>query len=269
MLGCGKTLNALLRDRARAPRRSACAAFVLALSLIGCDRVLDFRDDYYVVAGSSSLSLGGAGNTTGASGGMPGEVGGAEGGKPSETGGDASGGSAESGSGGSAVASAGDGGGGASGGDLGVAGAPDVVRCADNPLSAETAWVPSASPVDDKYPPSAVIDGTSARWTTGIAQAGGEWLQIDFGQVVGIRRVNLQQGMTYSNDYPRGYQVVVSNTSENLKGPIAATGVGISGVTTTIVLPQVFVGRYLLIEQTSTSLSWWSVEEIEVSCYDS
>ncbi len=207
---------------------------------------------------------------------MP-NVAGDGGGNPSEmagtgAGGTGEGGGAVGGSAGSISPSAGDGGGGSPPvGEAGASsgGAPDVTHCADNPITVESTWVPTGSPTDSKYPPSAVIDGTSARWTTGIAQAGGEWLQIDFGKSVGIRRVNLQQGMTYSNDYPRGYQVVVSDKSQNLKGPVATTGVGMSGVTTTIVLPQVTVGRYLLIEQTDTSLSWWSVEEIEVSCFDS
>jgi hypothetical protein len=39
-------------------------------------------------------------------------------------------------------------------------------------------------------------------------------------------------------------------------------------VTTTIVLPGTFAGRYLLVKQLGSSLSWWSVEEIEVSCFD-
>ncbi len=243
--------------------------------------MLEFRDDYYVAAGASGSSLGSAGNETGANGGMPSAAGGGSGNPDatagtdaggSATGGSATGGSATGGSAGSTGPLGGDGGGGSPPlGDAGSssAGAPDVTHCADNPISVESSWVPTGSPTDSKYPPSAVIDGTSARWTTGIAQAGGEWLQIDFGKPVGIRRVNLQQGMTYSNDYPRGYQVVVSDKSQNLQGPVATTGVGMSGVTTTIVLPQVMVGRYLLIEQTDTSLSWWSVEEIEVSCFDS
>lgn len=248
-------------------------AFALGLVLLGCDRVLDFRDDYYAVAAGGSVSLGGGGEgAVGPSGGMPAVTGG-EGGKGGEiAGASPSGGGGQGGNGGAVVVIAGSGGGGSPPmGEAGAStgGAPDLPRCAENPLTAESAWVPTGSPTDSKYPPSDVTDSASTRWTTGVAQAGGEWLQIDFGKPVAVRRVNLQQGMTYSNDYPRGYQVVVSNTSQNLKGAVAATGVGMSGVTTTIVLPQVFVGRYLLIEQTSTSLSWWSVEEIEVSCYDS
>jgi hypothetical protein len=64
------------------------------------------------------------------------------------------------------------------------------------------------------------------------------------------------------------YAVVVSDKTKNLTGTVLTNGVGTSGVTTTIVLPEVAVGRYLLIKQLDTSLSWWSVEEIEVSCYD-
>lgn len=107
-----------------------------------------------------------------------------------------------------------------------------------------------------------------ARWATGKAQSGDEWLQIDFGATVNLRSVNLQQGTTYSNDYPRSYAVVVSNTDKDLNGTVRASGVGTSGVTTTITMSKFYSGRYLLIKQLGSSLSWWSVVEIEVSCSD-
>jgi hypothetical protein len=31
-------------------------------------------------------------------------------------------------------------------------------------------------------------------------------------------------------------------------------------------LPSLASGRYLLIKQLGTSLSWWSVQEVEISC---
>jgi hypothetical protein len=112
-----------------------------------------------------------------------------------------------------------------------------------------------------------VLDGSPSRWSTGQPQNGKEWLQIDFGVSVSIRRINLQQG-EFSNDYPRNYAVYVSDTSRDSASPVRASGVGSSDVTTTIVLPKTVSGRYLFIRQTGSSLSWWSVEEIEVSCFD-
>jgi hypothetical protein len=79
----------------------------------------------------------------------------------------------------------------------------------------------------------------------------------------------LQQGLgADANDYPRSYAAIVSNSTKDLTAAVRATGVGTNAASTTITLPTVFSGRYLLIKQLSTSLSWWSVEEVEVSCFD-
>jgi hypothetical protein len=148
----------------------------------------------------------------------------------------------------------------------GSGGTASTLLCSDGPLTKKSTWLTSASAQYDA-PPSVVLDNTASRWTTGKAQAGGEWLQIDFGASVSIRRINLQQG-EYTNDYPRSYAVYVSNANHGAGSSARASGVGSNGVTTTIVLPKPYWGRYLYIKQLSTSLSWWSVEELEVSCYD-
>ena len=107
------------------------------------------------------------------------------------------------------------------------------------------------------------------RWSTGKPQAGNEWLQIDFGRSSYVRRINLQQGNGMdSNDYPRMYSVYVSDIENDLNGDVLASGVGSAGVTTTIELSKPFLGRYLLIRQLGSSISWWSVDEIEVVCFD-
>ena len=163
-------------------------------------------------------------------------------------------------------------GGSAGAGTVGSAGTGGVViapLCSDHPISAKATWIPSASHTASSpaAPVSKVIDDTIARWATGKAQSGDEWLQIDFGATVNIRNINLQQG-NYPNDYPRSYAVVLSDTDKNLTGTVRATGLGTSGVTTTIVMSRFYSGRYLLVKQLGSSLSWWSVVEIEVSCSD-
>jgi hypothetical protein len=142
------------------------------------------------------------------------------------------------------------------------------VLCSDHPISPTSSWVASASHHQSTSPVTNLTDGTTARWSTGKPQAGDEWLQMDFGATVNLRTINLQQGPTDGNDYPRSYAVIVSNTALDMNGIVRASGVGTAGVTTTIVLPNVTSGRYLLIKQLGTSLSWWSVEELEASCSD-
>jgi hypothetical protein len=115
---------------------------------------------------------------------------------------------------------------------------------------------------------SNLTDNKVTRWSTSKPQAGDEWLQIDFGVTVTITHINLQQALENDNDYPRQYAVIVSDVPNNLGGAVRVSGTGKTGVATAINLPALASGRYLLIKQLGTSLSWWSAEEIEVSCDD-
>ncbi len=209
-------------------------------------------------AGDSSAGDGGSADSLGA-GGDPGSGGGSEAAGTSGTAG-----SVGAAGGAGTLGGAGTGGTGNTGGTSGATGS---TACADHPIGSRSKWVASASSASSGMSSSAVLDGSSSRWTTGQPQSGNEWLQIDFGTTVSIRRINLQQG-SYANDYPRSYAVYVSNAPHDSSGPPCATGVGASDVTTTIVLPKPFTGRYLLIRQKDSSLSWWSVEEVEVSCFE-
>jgi hypothetical protein len=116
-----------------------------------------------------------------------------------------------------------------------------------------------------------LTDNATTRWTTGKPQSGNEWLQIDFGQVVNLSYVNLQQSAVYSNDYPRQYAVRVSESPLDPaapSSPVLVMGSGTNGVSSVFSLPALATGRYLFIKQLGTSLSWWSAVEIEVSCVD-
>lgn len=215
---------------------------------------------------------GGAGNDA-AGGDAAGGDGGAgthEGGGPSH--GAGSGGASGGGSGGSAGN-----GGDASAGGSNAAGAnhggggghpPQGPACSDNPLTGRATWSASASHATAASPVANLIDNMTTRWSTGKPQSGDEWLQIDFGAAVTFSQVNLQQSELYGNDYPRAYAAVVSDTDQNLNGAPQVTGSGKSGVSSTILFPALVTGRYLLIKQLGSSLSWWSAVEVEVSCVD-
>jgi hypothetical protein len=226
----------------------------------------------------------------GASGGVSGKDGGGAGGKggTSETGGAGAQGAAGTGTSGTAGAggkgtggngsagaggtSAGGGGAAGSGGAGGAGGTTAAPRCADHPLTARSSWVPSASHDNSGTSPATnLIDNATSRWTTGKAQSGGEWLLIDFSQLVNLSYVNLQQSEQFSNDYPRQFAVRVSETAPDPNAPtspVLVSGSGTNGVASVFSLPTVTTGRFLLIKQLGTSLSWWSAVEIEVSCVD-
>jgi hypothetical protein len=207
---------------------------------------------------------------SGGSGNMP-----ASGGDGSTDGGEASGGasgdnggaSGDNGGAPTTAGTSGTAGNSGSAGSAGGGGGPSIPKCSDHPLTARASWTATASHPTSGDMPANLLDGKITRWSTGKAQSGDEWLQIDFGATVTINHVNLQQGDD-TNDYPRTYSVIVSNTAKDLGGTVRGTGSGKSGVSTAILLPALATGRYLLIKQTATSLSWWSAEEIEISCSD-
>jgi beta-glucosidase len=151
------------------------------------------------------------------------------------------------------------------GGEAGASGTSGT--CEDHPIPSPSSWKVTASHQQENNGPSHVIDGTSARWSSGKPQSGNEWLEVDFGRPVSLRTINLQQGEN-TNDYPRGYAVRVSDESADVESPVLAMGVGTVGVSTPIVLAKPATGRYLSIRQLGTSLSWWSVAELEVSCFE-
>ena len=223
-------------------------------------------------SGDSGETAGGAANGGKASAGAGGSAAG-NGGVGSGNGGvngtsGASGSAGTSGTGGSAGASGTGGASGTSGGgNGGSAGGATAPACKDHPLTDRSTWVASASISDTVKGdvPANLLDDKLTRWTTGKPQVGGEWLQIDFGATVTLNHVNLQQG-TDTNDYPRSYAVFVADAAKDPAATARGSGSGKSGVSTAILLPALATGRFLWIKQSGSSLSWWSAEEIEVSC---
>src|SRR6478735_2761696 len=89
---------------------------------------------------------------------------------------------------------------------------------------------------------AATDDDGSTAWTSGTAQAPGQWLQVDLGHAQRIRKVVLDAGpstygwpnpVTPSADYPRGVRVEVSTDSQRWTGAREITGTGQLTVLTT------------------------------------
>ena len=127
----------------------------------------------------------------------------------------------------------------------------------------------TASASGNNAPTSSAHDGDVAtRWTTGADQAGGEWLQIDFGKTVTLTKLTLMLG-TSADDYPRSYTTRFSNSSLNTAAPVLVSGVGAKGVDTVLNFPVGTTGRYVLISQGGEATAlWWSVHEIQAACAD-
>jgi glucosylceramidase len=105
-----------------------------------------------------------------------------------------------------------------------------------------------------------VDDDGATRWTTGAAQAQGQYLQVDLGRVETVRRVVLDTGPA-TGDYPRGYALSLSADGVDWGQPLA-TGAG-AGQLTTIDVPAT-QARYLRVELTQPAPSWWSVADVRV-----
>jgi hypothetical protein len=183
-------------------------------------------------------------------------------------GGGGAGGAGGAGGKGGAGGSGGKGGSGGSGG-----GGMGTVKCGDNAIPAIGTWKATASAecaptcADPNGPftaPLAIDGNAGTRYSSGKGQAGDEWLQIDLGAQASINRVTINT--VPAGDYGRHYQVRVSASSNDMGAAVRGDVNGAAGVTT-INLNSTVNGRYVLISQTAVfAESWWSINEITVTC---
>jgi glucosylceramidase len=125
-------------------------------------------------------------------------------------------------------------------------------------------WTVTANPADPTDPccagdvaAQAVDDDASTRWSTGAAQAPGQYLELDLAQRTPVRQLVLDTGAS-TGDFPRGYRVLASVDGRTWR--TAASGTG-SGQLTAVPLAGAPV-RYLRVELTTQSDSWWSVADV-------
>jgi len=129
----------------------------------------------------------------------------------------------------------------------------------DMPLD-RTGWVLSAS--NNTGALSKAIDGNiTTSWNTYGIQTPGQWFQVDMGSPKAFSQIVMEQGAS-QNDYPRAYEVRVSNDGVNWSAPIF-TGTGSIPVTMCSFAQQ--IARYIRITQTgSATNSYWSLFEFNV-----
>ena len=136
--------------------------------------------------------------------------------------------------------------------------------CAGTTLPAKSMWKATALRSANADQPDKVHDGdNTTRYSSGSPQAGDEWLEIDFGEVVTINEITMH---TNNNDYFRHYQLRLSNKSQDFAAAILKEADGMTG-TITVPLAQARAGQYLTIRQTGmVSPTWWSLYEVSVAC---
>jgi fibronectin type 3 domain-containing protein len=127
-------------------------------------------------------------------------------------------------------------------------------------ITSRTGWGASAS-VNSSSASSAIDGNITTRWSTGGSQSPGQWFQVDMRTTNALYKLILDAASSTS-DYPRGYQVQVSNDGVNWSSSVA-TGVGASALTTIIFTSQ--TARYIRVTQTgSTTGNYWSLYEFNV-----
>jgi F5/8 type C domain len=131
-----------------------------------------------------------------------------------------------------------------------------------------TAWVASAfePPDSSAWPvgdaPSNGIQGnTASRWSTNEPQAPGQWFEVDMGTTQTFSAVSLDSGPTSDEDFPRTFEVEVSNDGTTWTEITAGTG---AAELVTVSFPQKSA-RYLRVFLTdSQPVYWWSIAEFNV-----
>ena len=122
-------------------------------------------------------------------------------------------------------------------------------------------WIASSSTTGSDSPGNALDGNLTTRWSTGGSQANGQWFQMDLGSANTFSNIVLN-AINSANDYPRGYQVYVSNDGVNW-GSSIATGAGTPSITSIKFATQ--SARYIRIIQTgSASGTYWSIDEFNI-----
>lgn len=126
-------------------------------------------------------------------------------------------------------------------------------------------WTATANPAGPTDPcctgdvaANAVDGDASTRYSTGVGQAPGQYLQVDFGKAIDARQVVFDTGVS-TGDYPRGYTIATSTDGVNWTTAVAA-GQG-TGQFTTADLSGAPV-RYVRMTLTASGGSWWSVADV-------
>jgi glucosylceramidase len=126
-------------------------------------------------------------------------------------------------------------------------------------------WTATANPPGPADPcctgdvaANAADGDASTRYTTGAAQATGQYLQVDFGRAVPARQVVFDTGVS-TGDYPRGYTVTTS--TDGVTWHTAVASAAGTGQFTTVPLTGAPV-RYVRITLTAASGSWFSVADV-------
>jgi O-glycosyl hydrolase len=124
-----------------------------------------------------------------------------------------------------------------------------------------TGWSASTSSTEAGTSAANILDGNAAtRWSTGAAQASGQYLQVDLGRITQTTGIDLDAAAS-TGDYPRGYTVSASMDGSTWTPVAQATGVAADVRAQWLSTDA----RYLRVTLTTPFASaYWSVGELTV-----
>ncbi|WP_432825135.1 discoidin domain-containing protein [Dactylosporangium sp. CA-092794] len=105
----------------------------------------------------------------------------------------------------------------------------------------------------------AIDDDGATRWSSGAAQAPGQYLQIDLGTARTFRRVAIDSGASVG-DYARGWRL--STSTDGTTWRTAAQGTGAGQLTNVDLRPT--RARFVRVTATAGAGNWWSIADLRL-----
>jgi hypothetical protein len=131
-------------------------------------------------------------------------------------------------------------------------------------------WVVTASVSASNNPPGFAVDGLPpTRWSSGVGQAIGQYVDVDFGGFVVVNQVTLDDsyGANEHTDYPRGVDVLGSTDGSTFSATLGSFAYATDpGAIVAMPFAPATARAVRLQLNTGVPTVWWSIHELRVGC---
>jgi len=122
-----------------------------------------------------------------------------------------------------------------------------------------TGWSASASASASYGPPGNAIDGDAlSKYVSGKSMVDGDWFRVDMGSSKSVGRIRFTID---NNNYPRGLDVYVSDSTASLGEPVQTVRTNGSGIVDTSFYAK--TGRYITVKLSVSNASWWEIQDFK------
>lgn len=136
--------------------------------------------------------------------------------------------------------------------------------CTPGSMMSRAGWIATASNYSQNAPEAAsmALDGnTGTRYSSGAGLSSGMWFQLDMGYPRDFDQIVIESS---GSDFPStGFSVYVTDDTSKLGTAIFT---GPAAITTTVTPAKPAKGQYIRMVSTTSSGSWWSINEMNVRC---